>query len=92
MPFRKSVAPHLPIWRDAQRLLVWAEQAVRRFSRYHKYTLGAQLREQALTVCRLVIRAQATARAEVVTELHLVTPGLPCGLARALRAEIRWQV
>jgi hypothetical protein len=71
---RKTTAPHLPIWRDAQRMLVWTEQAVRHFARYHKYTVGSQLRVQALAVCRLVIRAQATeasARFEVVAELHL---------------------
>ncbi len=34
----------LPIWRDATRMLVEIEQAVRRFPRYHKYTLGSELR------------------------------------------------
>ncbi|MFS8086423.1 MAG: hypothetical protein ACMG6H_12395 [Acidobacteriota bacterium] len=33
----------LPIWRDANALLPEVEQAVRRFSRYHKYSLGAEL-------------------------------------------------
>jgi len=28
----------LPIWRDANRLLLLIEQAVKTFSRYHKYT------------------------------------------------------
>ncbi|MCG5499157.1 hypothetical protein [Ectothiorhodospira variabilis] len=46
-----------PIWRDAQRLLVLTEEAVRRFPRYHKYTLGTELRRQAMQVCRLVNRA-----------------------------------
>ena len=48
---------NLPIWRDAQRLLVLTEQAVRRFPRYHKYTLGSDLRRQAMYLCRLVNRA-----------------------------------
>jgi hypothetical protein len=48
---------HLPIWRDANRLLVAIEQAVRRFPRYHKYTLGTDLRRQAMNVCRLILRA-----------------------------------
>lgn len=48
---------HLPIWRDATRLLLVLEQSVRQFARYHKYTLGSDLRNQAMTVCRLVIRA-----------------------------------
>lgn len=46
-----------PIWRDSQRLLVLTEEAVRRFPRYHKYTLGSDLRHQAMEVCRLVNRA-----------------------------------
>ena len=33
-------ALHLPIWRDAQRLLVWTETVVRGFARCHKYTVG----------------------------------------------------
>ncbi|MCG5548798.1 hypothetical protein [Halorhodospira halochloris] len=37
-----------PIWRDAQRLLVLTEEAVRRFPRYHKYTLGSGLRRQGV--------------------------------------------
>jgi hypothetical protein len=35
-------APHLPIWRDAQRFLACAENAVRRFAQYRKYTAGTQ--------------------------------------------------
>jgi len=48
---------HLPIWRDANRLLVVIEEAVRRFPRYHKYTLGTDLRRQAMGICRLIVRA-----------------------------------
>ena len=48
---------HLPIWRDAQRLLLITEEAVRRFPRYHKYTLGSELRAQAMHLCRLINRA-----------------------------------
>ena len=47
----------LPIWNDAMRLLVAVEKAVRQFTRYHKYTLGTELRRQALGVCRRVARA-----------------------------------
>jgi hypothetical protein len=51
--------PHhqLPIWRDAMRLVVVLEEAVRGFPRYHKYTLGSDLRAQARQVCRLILRA-----------------------------------
>ncbi|MGH8476247.1 MAG: four helix bundle protein [Methylococcales bacterium] len=48
---------HLPIWRDATRLLLVLEQSVKQFPRYHKVTMGSELRNQAMTVCRLVIRA-----------------------------------
>lgn len=48
---------HLPIWRDAVRLVTVLEEAVRGFPRYHKYALGADLRRQAMGVCRLIIRA-----------------------------------
>ena len=49
----------LPLWRDANRLLLELEQAVRGFSRYHKYTLGAELRRLSHNdnACRLVARA-----------------------------------
>ena len=48
---------HLPIWRDATRLLLAIEQAMRLYPRYHKYTLGTELRRQAMRVCRLIMRA-----------------------------------
>jgi hypothetical protein len=47
----------LPLWRDSNRFLIEIEQAVRAFPRYHKYTLGSELRKQAMTICRLVARA-----------------------------------
>lgn len=47
----------LPLWRDAQRLLLDVERVVRGFPRYHKYTLGSELRRQAMDISRLVARA-----------------------------------
>jgi len=47
----------LPIWRDANRLLLEVEQAVRHFPKYHKYTLGTEMRQQAMKICQLVSRA-----------------------------------
>ena len=47
----------MPLWRDANQLLLLVEQAVRHFPRYHKYTLGTDLRRQAMNVCRLIARA-----------------------------------
>ena len=46
-----------PLWRDSNRFLIEVETAVRTFPRYHKYTLGSDLRRQAMNVCRLVARA-----------------------------------
>jgi hypothetical protein len=46
-----------PIVKAAERLLLEIEQAVRRFPRYHKYSHGAKLREQAMNVARLAHRA-----------------------------------
>ena len=61
-----------PIWRDAQRLLVLTEEAVRRFPRYHKYTLGGDLRRQAMQVCRLVNRAWRDPQGRSRHVAHLV--------------------
>jgi hypothetical protein len=50
---------HLPIWKGATRLAVVLEEAVRRFPRYRKYTLGAVLRRPPYTVCHGVVVANA---------------------------------
>jgi len=46
-----------PLWRDANRLLLLVEEAVRHFPRYHKFAIGTDLRRQAMLICRLVARA-----------------------------------
>ncbi|TAA42509.1 four helix bundle protein [Pseudoxanthomonas winnipegensis] len=46
-----------PIVKTAERLLVDIEQAVRRFPRYHRYQIGADLRRQAMAVYRDADRA-----------------------------------
>ena len=48
------------------------EEAVRRFPRYHKYTLGSDLRRQAMQVCRLVNRAWRDQRGRSSHVEHLV--------------------
>jgi hypothetical protein len=65
---------HLPIWKDAIDLAVHLEKAVQRFPRYHKYSLGSELRQCARRLCRLVTRAneaRAAARGKVLEELVL---------------------
>ena len=49
--------PLPPIYRDVRRLLVLTEEVVRRFSRYHKYTVGTDLRTQGMALMRGVNRA-----------------------------------
>jgi hypothetical protein len=57
---------YLPIWKVALSLTVHLEQAVRRFSRYHKYTLGQDLRHGAQRLCVRVVQANdATGGARV---------------------------
>lgn len=46
-----------PIVQAAKRLTVDIEIAVRRFSRYHRYTIGTDLRQQAMAVNRCTHRA-----------------------------------
>jgi hypothetical protein len=46
-----------PVYRDCQRLLLHTENTVMRFSRYHKYTVGTDLRKQAMMLMRTVHRA-----------------------------------
>ncbi|TCT19844.1 four helix bundle protein [Thiobaca trueperi] len=64
---------HLPIWKAALELAVHLEQAVRSFPRYHKYTLGSELRQTAQRLCRLVARANDAreTRALVLDDLVL---------------------
>ncbi|MCP4282918.1 MAG: four helix bundle protein [Gammaproteobacteria bacterium] len=48
---------HLPIYKAAFDLNLYFEKVVRNFSRYHKYTLGTELRNCAREVVRLIVRA-----------------------------------
>jgi hypothetical protein len=48
---------HLPIWQQANRLLLELEIIVKQFSRYHKYTIGTELRQVVLRLCKAIHRA-----------------------------------
>ncbi len=48
---------HLPIYRDALNLAVHFEKIVAGFSRYHKYTLGTEMRNASRQAVKLVIHA-----------------------------------
>jgi len=51
---------HLPIYKKAMDLTIYCEQIVRNFSRYHKYTLGSELRQKSREVVKLIIKANST--------------------------------
>lgn len=50
---------HLPIYKAALDAAVHFEQVVAGFSRYHKYSLGSELRQASRGVIQQVIRANA---------------------------------
>ena len=50
---------HLPIYKRAMDLTIYIENIVRGFSRYHKYTLGTELRNQSRRIVSLIIRANS---------------------------------
>ena len=52
---------HLPIYKASYDLCLYFENVVRNFSRYHKYSLGADLRDGARRALRLVVRANSRA-------------------------------
>jgi hypothetical protein len=61
---------HLPIYKAALDMTVHFEKLVAGFSRYHKYTLGTELREASRGVLMQVLRANnAKDKAERSTEL-----------------------
>ena len=51
-----ALTEHLTIYKSAYDLCLYIEQVVRNFSRYHKYSLGADLRDGAMEVLKLVLR------------------------------------
>ncbi len=52
---------HLPIYKAAMDLTVYIETIVKNFSRYHKYTLGSDLRQQSRELVTVIIRANSRA-------------------------------
>ena len=50
---------HLPIYRASYDLCLYIKQLVQKFSRYHKYAIGAEVRETARRVLTLVVRANS---------------------------------
>lgn len=68
---------HLPIYKKAMDLTIYLEKIVRNFSRYHKYTLGSELREQSREIVGLIIKANSTVeRLPVLLDLREKLEGL----------------
>ena len=68
---------HLPIYKKAMDLTIYLEKIVRNFSRYHKYTLGSELREKSREIVELIIKANSTAeRLPLLLELREKLEGL----------------
>jgi hypothetical protein len=50
---------HLPIYKKAMDVAVHFEKVVAGFSRYHKYTLGTELRNKSREIVNLIVRANS---------------------------------
>ena len=63
---------HLPIYKSAFNFLIFCENTVRNFSRYHKYTHGSDLRNTARLVVKLIIKANnSKIKSPVLEELRI---------------------
>ncbi len=51
---------HLPIYKKALETAVYFEKVVAGFSRYHKYTLGTDLRNKSREIIGLIVKANST--------------------------------
>ena len=68
---------HLPIYKKAMDLTIYIEKIVSNFSRYHKYTLGTELREQSREIVGLIIKANSAAeRIQILYQLREKLEGL----------------
>ncbi len=62
---------HLPIYKKAYDLTLYFEKIVRNFSRYHKYTVGAELRQLSREALQLIRLANSTSdKAQVLIKLR----------------------
>ena len=62
---------HLPIYKKAFELSLFLENEVKNFSRYHKYTLGSELRDKSRRAAILIIRANSrTDKLGILLELR----------------------
>ena len=79
----------LPIYKAAMDLVVNLDGIVRGFSRYHKYSIGSQLRNESLLLADLIMQANVReARAQKIPELcrHVERMKLLCNAAKEVKA------
>ena len=61
---------HLPIYKTAMEMSVYLQNIVRKFSRYNKYSIGADLRDLSRNILLQIIRANsARDREKILREL-----------------------
>jgi hypothetical protein len=68
---------HLPIYKQALDLAVYLEKAVSGFSRYHKYSLGADLRKIARHNITLIVQANSETERLALFRLYYSSPLSP---------------
>jgi len=62
---------NLPIYKKSMELAVYMENAVRGFSRYHKYTIGTDMRDLSRNLVALIIKANSRKdKRKLLTELR----------------------
>jgi len=62
---------NLPIYKKSMELAVYMENAVRGFSRYHKYTIGADMRNISKDLVAIIIKANSRKdKRKLLTELR----------------------
>lgn len=78
-----------PLVKCAERVMLEIEQAVRGFPRYHKYTHGTRLRDQAMDVAQLSHRAWRDRRRQTEWTAKLIFAIDDLKLSLQLGAQIR---
>jgi hypothetical protein len=64
---------HLPIYKKALELTVYVEDTVKNFSRFHKYAIGARLRDACWEIVTTIVKAnntQVAQRRELLVKLR----------------------
>ena len=60
---------NLPIYKSALDLAIYFEKIVKHFDRYHKYTIGTDLRNKSREIATQVMRSNATKHVNDLKEL-----------------------